>query len=199
LACSTLMMDAGGWQHGLVSTIVVAFDPRADLRQDRAFRLMVNTWVTLYWNRQVLAETTAWFSGHGYQVTSLNAMAWSTEDDLHRDIAAVLDFPGYYGRNLDALNDCMRDVVSQDYGWAPNTTGLVLVFTGYDAFAARCGRTAQVVLDILADQCRSAALVGRRLICLVQSDDPSIRFAPVGATPVLWNDAEFLDSTRRSE
>jgi hypothetical protein len=99
--------------------------------------------------------------------------------------------------NLDALKDCMRDVVSQDYGWAPNTTGLVLVFTGYDAFAARCSRAAQVVLDILADQSRSAALFGRRLICLAQSDDPGIRFAPVGATPVVWNDAEWLDSTRR--
>jgi hypothetical protein len=153
----------------------------------------------LYWNRQVLAETTAWLSAHGYQITSLNAMTWSAEHDLHREIAGALHFPDYYGHNLDALNDCMRDVVSQDYGWAPNTTGLVLVFIGYDAFAARCARAAQVVLDMLAHQSRNAALLGRRLICLVQSDDPGIRFAPVGATPVAWNDAEWLDSTRRSE
>ncbi|GGO32082.1 barstar family protein [Micromonospora parathelypteridis] len=121
---------------------------------------------------------------------------WRTEHDLHRDIAAALSFPDYYGRNLDALNDCMRDVVSQDYGWAPSTTGLALVFTDYDAFAAHCSRAAQVVLDIMADHSRSAALFGRRLMCLVQSNDPHIRFAPVGATPVLWNDAEWLDSKR---
>jgi hypothetical protein len=84
-----------------------------------------------------LDDTTAWLSAHDYQVTRINAAHWATEHDLHHDIAQALDFPGYYGRNFAALNDCMRDVVSQDYGWAPHTTGLAVVFTGYDAFAAR--------------------------------------------------------------
>jgi hypothetical protein len=93
----------------------------------------------------------------------------------------------------------MRDVEAQGYGWAPNTTGLALVFNGYDSFAAHCPRAAQAVLDIMADRSRSAALVGRRLMCLVQTNDPSIRFEPVGATAVAWNDAEWLDSKRRPE
>lgn len=46
-------------------------------------------------------------------------------------MAAALDFPDCYGRNLDALNDCMRNVVDHDYGWAREATGLVLVFDGY--------------------------------------------------------------------
>lgn len=178
---------------------MAAFDPETDLSQDRAFRLLSNTPVTLFWRRRILDETTAWLSDHGYQVTHIDASSWSTERDLHRDIAAALGFPDYYGRNLDALNDCMRDVVSQDYGWAPNTTGLALVLTGYDAFTVHRPRAAQVVLDIMADRSRSAALLGRRLMCLVQSNDPHIRFEPVGATPVAWNDAEWLDSTRRPE
>jgi hypothetical protein len=119
------------------------------------------------------------------------------EAELHRDIAAALDFPGYYGRNLDALNDCLRDVVTYDYGTSREATGLVLVFTGYDAFAGRCPRAAQTVLDILADRARSAALIGHRMCCLVQSNDPTIRFDPVGAMPVMWNDAEWLDSDRK--
>jgi len=176
-----------------------AFDPETDLGQDRAFRLLINTSVTLFWRRQILEETTAWLNAHGYQVTQIDAAHWSTEHDLHRDIAAALSFPDYYGHNLDALNDCMRDVVSQDYGWAPNTTGLALVFTGYDAFAAHCPRAAQVVLDITADHSRTAALFGHHLMCLVQSNDPDIRFEPVGATAVAWNDAEWLDSKRRPE
>jgi hypothetical protein len=55
------------------------------------------------------------------------------------------------------------------------------------------------VLDIMAVHSRSAALFGRRLICLVQSNYPHIRFDPVGATAVSWNDAEWLDSKRRLE
>ncbi len=178
---------------------MAAFDSTAELSADRAFRLLINTSVTLFWRPQILDETTAWLTSHNYQVTRINAAHWTTEQDLHRDIAQALTFPDYYGGNLDALNDCMRDVVSQRFGWAPHTTGLAVVFTGYDAFAARCSRAAQVVLDIMADNSRSAALIGRRLMCLVQSNDPRIRFEPVGATPVAWNDAEWLNANRQPD
>ena len=155
--------------------------------------------MTLFWRPAILDDTTNWLIAHGYQVIRIDAPHWATESDLHRDIAAALSFPNYYGQNFDALNDCMRDVVSQDDGWVPDTTGLALVFTGYDAFAGCCRRAAQIVLNIMADQSRSAALFGRRLMCLVQSNDPHIRFEPVGATPVMWNDAEWLGSRRRTE
>jgi hypothetical protein len=179
--------------------VMASFDPDTDLDQDRGYRLLVNTPVTLFWRRQVLDDTTAWLRAHGYQVTGIDASAWSAEADLHRDIAAALSFPDYYGSNLDALNDCMRDVVSQDYGWAPGTAGLALGVAGYDAIASCCPRAAQIVLDIMAGHSRIAALLGRRLICLVQSDDPEIRFDPVGAAPVMWNDAEWLDAHRRPD
>jgi hypothetical protein len=178
---------------------VAVFDPEADLNQDLGFRLLMNTPVTLFWRRSVLDETTQWLVAHGYQVTLLDASSWTTEADLHREVAEALNFPGYYGRNLDALNDCMRDVVDHDYGWGAESAGLALVFTGYDAFSRNCPRAAQVVLDILADQSRSAALFGQRLMCLVQTNDPQIRFDPVGAVPVSWNGAEWLDASRRTD
>jgi Barstar (barnase inhibitor) len=168
--------------QALLSAIVAAFDPETDLSQDLAFRLLINTPVTLFWRSSVLDETTQWLSAHGYQVTHLDASRWMTEEDLHRDIAKTLDFPDYYGRNLDALNDCMRDVVTHDYGWSPRSTGLALVFTGYDDFATHCPRAAQIVLDIMADQSRSAALFGRRLMCLVQSNDQLRPGDPVPAS-----------------
>ncbi len=74
-----------------------------------------------------------------------------------------------------------------------------MVFTGYDKFVAHCPHGAQATLDIFADQARGAALFGHRMCCLVQSDDPNIRFEPVGAMPVLWNDAEWLDSKRHPD
>ncbi|WP_019900466.1 barstar family protein [Salinispora arenicola] len=172
-----------------------AFD--ADLSGDVAFRLLAPSFVRLFWRISVLNTAVDALRDRGYQVVQLDASAWLQEADLHRDIAAALDFPDYYGRNLDALNDCLRDVVTYDYGTSREVTGLVLVFTGYDAFAGSCPRAAQIVLDILADQARSAALIGHRMGCLVQSNDPSIRFDPVGATPVMWNDAEWLDSSRQ--
>lgn len=178
---------------------MAAFDPFDDLSQDLAFQLMVHSSVTLFWRRALLDETTDWLEKSGYHVVRLDAAGWTGEEDLHRDIAAALSFPDYYGRNLDALNDCLRDVAVQDYGWPAGVTGLVLTFTGYDSFVARSPQVAQVVLDIIAGQARSALLFGQRLLTLVQTDDPRLVFGPVGAAPVVWNDVEWLEESRQPD
>src|SRR5215475_7287134 len=82
-----------GYWTGLSCSIMVAFDPGTDLSRDLAFRLLINTSVTLFWRSQNLDETSAWLTDHGYQVTRLDAGNWATEHDLHRDIAATLNFP----------------------------------------------------------------------------------------------------------
>jgi len=58
------------------------------------------------------------------------------------------------------------------------------------------GAEANSRLAIFADQARCAILIGNRIICLVQSNDPQLSFGPVGAMPVMWNDAECLNSRR---
>jgi len=34
----------------------------------------------------------------------------SSMDDIHDAFVRGLDLPGYYGRNLDALHDCLTDI-----------------------------------------------------------------------------------------
>lgn len=164
--------------------------------EDEAFRLVHNTFVTMFWQHGVLDQTVQWLLQHDYHVVSFDAGVWASPDDMFDDMAEQLDFPAYFGRNLAALNDCMRDVASGDYGWRPDVTGLVIVLKSFDRFASNDRRTAQIILDIFADQARSAILVGNRIICLVQTDDPCLSFEPVGAMPVRWNDAEWLDAKR---
>lgn len=176
---------------------VSVFDPDDELSQDLAYRMLSNAAVTLFWRREVLDDTLQWLAVQGYQIVELDASTWSGEPDFHHAMSRALSFPDYYGRNLDALNDCMGDVVVHEYGWARDATGLVLVFAGYDRIATADPRCAQSVLDIVASHSRGAALFGRRLMCLVQSNDPEIGFDCVGATPVMWNDAEWLESHRR--
>jgi hypothetical protein len=175
---------------------MAVFDLDADTgRLD--FRLMLNSAVTLFWRTELFAAAVAWLRRHGYTLVSLDASGWTSDADLHRDIAAALDFPAYYGHNLNALNDCMRDVVNYAYGTTHEATGLALTFAGYDAFARQSVRTAHIVLDIMAEQARCAMLTGHRILCLVQSDDPTLSFEPVGAMPVIWNHAEWLDAQRQ--
>lgn len=141
----------------------------------------MNSAVTLY--QRPVDDICDWLTEHGYQLVRL-AAGWDTQADFHHDIKVALDFPDYYGANLDAFNDCMRDVATYDYGASRDATGTVLVFTGYDAFARREPHAAQAILDIIAGTARFAMLFGHRMLCLVQSNDPNIGFDPVGATPV---------------
>ena len=169
----------------------------ADARTAQAvdFRLVQNTFVTMFWRTSLLDDTLGWLQSHAYHVVEFDAGSWSSDADMYDDVASALDFPDYFGRNLHALNDCMWDVASGAYGWdASVNTGVVIVLRAFDAFTAVDRSTAQNMLDIFAGQARSA--IGHRIICLVQSDDPRLTFEPVGAMRVRWNDAEWLDSKR---
>jgi hypothetical protein len=173
---------------------------RIETTAEHLYRSMAaNTFVTLYWRRELLDQSIARLRGEQFAVVEVDASGWATDEALHHDIAAALDFPDYYGRNLDALNDCLRDVVNGHYGVPEDAAGFVLAFTHYDRFTRASPRTAQIVLDILADHGRHAAVFGQRVLCLVHSDDPDITFQRVGGMPVMWNQAEWLTSRRRPE
>jgi hypothetical protein len=140
-----------------------------------------------------------WLGEHGYHIVRLDAGEWATEATMHHALAEALDFPDYYGKNLDALNDCLGDVASLAYGSREGATGLVLALDRFDRFMRQLPRAAPIVLDIFASQARVAALIGHRMLCLVRSDDPDLFVPPVGAMSVLWNPAEWLDSKRHPE
>ena len=52
------------------------------------------------------------------------------------------------------------------------------------------------MIDIFAANSRLAMLVGHRMVCLLQTDDPRLKLPPVGATPVVWNGKEWLEKNR---
>ncbi|MFI5756764.1 barstar family protein [Streptomyces sp. NPDC051569] len=146
---------------------------------------MSNAFVTLLRRRHLLTDAVQQLADRGFRVVHLAAIGWTTEEDMHRSIAATLRFPDYYGHNLDALNDCLGDVACfGPYDDDAESTGLVLAFTDYDRFATADPGAAQIVLDIMANQARRAAVVQRRFFALIHSNDPDIRFEPVGAMPV---------------
>lgn len=174
------------------------WDPADELNHPLDFLLVKNGFVTLFCQRTILDETVTWLRDSGYRVAYVDASSWLSQSDMHRDIAEVLKFPGYYGSNLDSLNDCLGDVAVQSYGWSGSDTGLVLVIDGYDEFAERDEDTAHRLLDTYARQAAYAALFGYRLMCLVRSADPWLQIGPVGGTPVTWNYREVVASSRRT-
>jgi RNAse (barnase) inhibitor barstar len=136
--------------------------------------------VTVISRRSELDGAVEELAACGFQIIVLDAGSWSTGADVHRDIAAALDFPAYCGRNLDALNDCLADVVARDYGWRRLAEGLALVFLGFDRFAATLPDFAPALVEIFVAHARDAAEAGATMVLLLQSGDRELGSASTG-------------------
>jgi hypothetical protein len=134
--------------------------------------------------------------GEGYVVINLDPSSWRSVSDLHRDVASAFEFPSYYGQNLDALNDCLSDVGLFEYGAHESGAGTLLVVRGLESFVSLDRRSAEAFADIFANQARIVALIGHRMLLLVQTNDPDLRLPKVGACQITWNPAEWLDFKR---
>ena len=88
----------------------------------------------------------------GWAVARLDGARVRTVDDLHDALAVSLALPAHYGRNLDALHDCVADLP---------TPGL-LVWDGWGGFAREHPRTTRLALQVL----------GERLVVLVTGPGP---------------------------
>lgn len=151
----------------------------------------------LFWSQEVLDRTVEQLHDLSYKLLVLDASKWQSIDDLHDDISSTLNFSTYYGRNFNALDDCLSDVAMHEYGSDAASTGTVLVFGGFGDFHQLAPDVAEGLLDIFANKARVAALVGHRMICLIQDDDASVKYPLVGGNRVRWNQFEFQDSRRR--
>ena len=149
--------------------------------------------VNLYCAAEILDNDVAELREAGYHIVRADTSAWLRAGDVHSALSLLFDFPGHYGRNWNAFNDCMRDVRDREYGFPAAASGLALVLTGFDVFAARYPDDAHTLLDRYADHQRAALIDGDRLVCLVQSADPRLILAPVGAMAPRWNRAEWSD------
>jgi len=146
------------------------------------WQLLQNSSVHRYKNDEELGRTTTGLARLDYLIHHFDAGNWQNEDEMHTALAAYLQFPSYYGRNLDALNDALRDVAEYRYGSDPSTTGTVFALAGYEPFTRRSPELAQAVLEIFAGNARHGLLVGHPMLCLISA---MYDFPAVGATPVL--------------
>jgi hypothetical protein len=81
--------------------------------------------VVKYFDRHVLESDLTWLREHGYVVSRFDAGRWEDHGPLD-EIARELEFPSYFGRNLNALNDCLRDLSIPEEG------GRAIVFERYE-------------------------------------------------------------------
>jgi hypothetical protein len=164
----------------------LVFDPTAgqafvDQWQRYDYRLFQNGFVHRVDDTQGLSKAAALLADLGYLVHQTDASSWRTEHDLHDALAETMSFPDYYGRNLDALNDVLRDVAAFEYGSTPTATGTALLINSYDRVSEISPRLAYLVVDIFARQAQHAALLGHPMLCIVTT---TAELGTVGAVGV---------------
>ena len=67
--------------------------------------------------------------------------AASSREELHRLLAAAFHFPGYYGHNWDAFDECIRDVELPAH----------VEIVGLEALRARLPREAELLQQCVRD------------------------------------------------
>jgi hypothetical protein len=157
------------------------------------WRLLRDGAVTLYFRRSFFDQDAAWLKDNGYAVHVIDCTESSRFDwEMTRAFKFKENF-GYepWTGNLDALNDAFRCL---DFD---SLTGIALCFVRFDALFAKDSRLANGVLDVVECRSRENLLVGNRLLALVQSNEPFIQIAPIGARTPQWNEEEWFNDSRR--
>ena len=147
----------------------------------------------LYKRTDLLQEDMAGLGALSYRIFDFDCTDWSDEGIMHSQVATRLEFPSYYGRNLDALSDCLRDVPFLQ------NEAAALVLRRFDDLFNREPELAATLLHIVARAEWEFLLTERRLVCLLQSNDPWLHSKlpeSLGQRSAHWNRAEFLDANR---
>ena len=167
-----------------------AFDDRdPSTWQRRDWNLLQNGAVTLYHRAAILDDDLAWLGANGYRVDRISCATWTTDALLHAGLASALGFPDYYGENLDAFNDCASTLEIAE-------AGRVLAFERFDVPYKTIVPQGFMILDILEAQARQHLLFGRRLLAMIQTDDPMLSIKPLGGRAPTWNSREWLTAKR---
>ena len=145
--------------------------------------------ISLYYNENVLNYDIDLLKIKKFKIIEFDGNFISNKNELHFDLQDKLNFPDYYGKNFDALNDCLID-------YEIDEKGVVIVFRHLNNLDLK---TIHILLDVFANQARRKFAIGAKLLILVQVDNPKFNIIePIGAVNFyLWNDQEWFEADRR--
>lgn len=154
------------------------------------YQLLLNGAISLYFSESILQDDCTWLKEHGYKVRGMDASNWRSEQNFHDDVKRILEFPEYYGKNMDAFNDCLSDLeISMDGGFA-------IAFLHFDEFYDALPERAHAVLDIIETNSRRFLITGQRLLGLIQTSNPRAVYHHLGCNSADWNPRERMPRHR---
>jgi hypothetical protein len=163
---------------------VPAFNRETD--SDRLdYRLMIRSPVRLLHSRELLTDVVTRLREAGYEIVEIDA-SWLATSHMFRDIGNAVGYSCH--DQWQCLHEGVAERIWETSGRA---VGIVLVLTGFDVFANSHIDDARELLATIAGPCWSSMVVGRRAMCLVQTDDPSLQLGRIGVWPAFVSDWEL--------
>ncbi len=151
--------------------------------------------IELYFKAEVLNTAIEKLESRGAHTIRVDAGSWES-DTVLASLANALEFPNHFGKNLDALADCLFDAVSGEYGYPADAPLKLLAIYQFDSFVSVDPEKAKAVLDILYEAAIMGLKLGKPFLVLLQSDDGALTLPSVGTQSISWNRAEFSSSRR---
>ena len=154
-------------------------------------KLLQNGCVVLYHNPFLMEAHSVRLVAEGWKFIEVYSAKVGCSDEFYDYMALQLGFPAYFGRNLEALNDCLSEVEF------PTSGRLALGLISFDRLVETDREFAQGLLDVFAGAERRWLMEGKRVLFMVQTSDPDLSFAPIGSQLATWNFEEWLDAKRK--
>jgi hypothetical protein len=175
---------------------VVVFDDSVWETHPEDFQLLQNGHLHLFRQAWALDRLATDLTALGYEIVEVDTASCGHADGLREAvIAAVADWPSGYGQgSWPGFNDGLMD-----YLLTAERPLLVLVLKGLDQARSRDEAAVFALLDHLASIARWHLLFGRRLICLIETDDVDLDISGLGGERVRWSRHEFLIAHRTGQ
>ena len=106
----------------------------------------------------------------GWRFAHYSGWLHQEKAEVLEGLGAALAFPDHYGRNLDALADCLRDVGVRE------CRGTLLLWDGWDPFARADRRAFDATLDVLRTRVETER--GGSFAVLLRGDGPGTADLP---------------------
>jgi RNAse (barnase) inhibitor barstar len=145
------------------------------------FSLLQNGAISGYTDSSVFEHDLHWLRNQGYVVYALDASEWRSKEDFYAAAKATLHLATYCSPNLDSFDDCVDDIE------IPDSAGAVVSFRNFEFVLSIDEEFAVAILDILAGASRMHLLFGKRLIVLIQTEEPILRWNTFGGSGIMWD------------
>ncbi len=158
---------------------------------DRGYGLLRHgTSIFNYSNNEYLEEDLEWFKKNNFRIIefNLNKDILSGEEFL-KELQEIPDI-GMHSLNLDSFNDGLSEIEIAG-------AGLIIVFRHSEILLSFSQNIFLYVLDSLDGYSRFELLNGKRVITLVQTDDPHSEVGRLGERYAHWNPHEWGFKNRK--